>query len=824
MKKFLYSLALVFLQAQMASADFVETTPVGPGVLHHHEYREAGPWHLHILEMDLTVGWIHLETVKANDRLAGYERTSSMAERSDHEMHRVVGAINGDFYGSGGVPIGAQVLDGVLLKGPYPSRSVFGSTPEKLPFIEAVSFEGQIMTADGSSLDIDEINEARDTDELIIYNKYFGSTTQTNYWGTEITTEYLAEQPMANDTLTLLALAKDSIMAEGHGNNVIPSDGNVISGHGTSSDFLNEHVFVGDTLFLILQLPPVNQAILQLIGGGPRLIRDGLATVEWASEAMSQSFATDRHPRTAVGFSPDSTKLYFFTVDGRQPEYSVGMSLYELADYMLEWGVYQGVNLDGGGSTTMVVRDQLVNSPSDAGGERTVANALMVVSTAPTGPLATLRIDPREAYVLTQTQMQFSVAGFDQYYNPVAVESDSLVWHCDPALGVIDENGLFTAGNDQLSGHLYAAQGNVQDSALVHITNIAIVDLEPSPVILQVGEQQAITAEARDSFGNLIELSASDYQWSVTGEVGEISADGVFTATRQGNGYIIATYQSVSGSTTVSVGTSLDVILDDFSDPSNWSLTGVVVNLGECSITLDSSVSVSPPTAGKLHYSLQTGGTSALYLNCSIPISGSPDAIGIHIYGDGRGHWMRGEFEDADEEKFLVNFTDSSPGIDWTGSWKYLSVPLEEAIVHWANPSAVLTFPITWKKIYLAETDDAQKDSGTVFLDDFTVSFITTEIEHGQKTPMPNLFRLEQNFPNPFNPTTQISFGLPQAARVTLEVYNILGQHITTVLNKEMPSGWHVVQFDAHQLASGIYLYRMKAGGVQQTKKMVLMR
>jgi exopolysaccharide biosynthesis protein len=81
-------------------------------------------------------------------------------------------------------------------------------------------------------------------------------------------------------------------------------------------------------------------------------------------------YDTDIHPRTAVGFSQDSTKLYFFTVDGRQPGYSVGMSLEELASYMLGWGVYQGVNLDGGGSTTMVVRNIVVNSPSDPEGER----------------------------------------------------------------------------------------------------------------------------------------------------------------------------------------------------------------------------------------------------------------------------------------------------------------------------------------------------------------------------------------------------------------------------------------------------------------------
>jgi hypothetical protein len=824
MRKIVCLLVLACIHASVAGADFLESTPVGPGIVHHHEFQQGGPWHLNVLEVDLSVDWIHLETVKANDRLSGYERTSSMAARNDDEMHRVVGATNGDFYGSGGVPSGAQVLDGTLLKRPFETRSVFGSTLEKIPFIEIVSFHGQILAPDDSCWDIHGINETRQTDNLVVYNKYYGTATQTNYWGTEVTAEYLTEPLAINDTISVVVVAKDSVMETGHGNNAIPSNGIVISGHGTARDFLNEHTLVGDTLALILRLPPLSQSIVELIGGGPRLIRDGTATVESVAEGFGQSFATDRHPRTAVGFSQDSTKLYLFTVDGRQPEYSVGMSLYELADYMLGWDVFQGINLDGGGSTTIVVRGQVVNSPSDAGGERTVANALMVISTAPTGPLALLRIHPDEAYVLAETQVQFSASGFDQYYNPVSLEPDSLEWSCDTILGSIDENGLFTAGSDEVTGYIYAAQDTIRDSALVHITNIASIDLLPNPIILEVGEQQTITPEARDAYGNLIELSAIDYQWSLVGEMGEISAAGVFTATQPGEGYVIATYHTISGSTAVSVGIPTDVILDDFSEVSNWSLTGVLVNLSECSLTIDSSVIISPPSSGRLHYSLTTGGTSALYLNGTIPISGTPDAIGIHVYGDGRGHWLRGEFEDVDVEKFLVNFTDATPGIDWTNSWRYLEVPLEEAVPHWGNPSATLTFPITWKKIYLAETEDVQKDSGTVFLDDFTASFIETDVEINPKPPMPELFRLEQNYPNPFNPTTQIGFGLARATPVRLEVYNIMGQRVTTLLNRQMPPGHHLVQFDAHDLASGIYFYRLEANDWQQTKKMVFLK
>jgi hypothetical protein len=88
----------------------------------------------------------------------------------------------------------------------------------------------------------------------------------------------------------------------------------------------------------------------------------------------------------------------------------------------------------------------------------------------------------------------------------------------------------------------------------------------------------------------------------------------------------------------------------------------------------------------------------------------------------------------------------------------------------------------------------------------------------------PNQFRLYQNYPNPFNPSTQISFNLPKPEFVTLEIYNTLGQKIETLLNKAMKAGQHEVEFNAQNLSSGIYFYRIEAGEFQDVKKMVLLR
>jgi exopolysaccharide biosynthesis protein len=125
-----------------------------------------------------------------------------------------------------------------------------------------------------------------------------------------------------------------------------------------------------------------------VLAGRGRFLMGGRQVIDSMSalEGITPKFTAVRHPRTCVGLNADTSTVYLCTVDGRQAS-SIGMTFAEMADFMISIGATEAFNLDGGGSTTMVVRGAIVNSPSDATGERSVANALHVISTAPEGTL-----------------------------------------------------------------------------------------------------------------------------------------------------------------------------------------------------------------------------------------------------------------------------------------------------------------------------------------------------------------------------------------------------------------------------------------------------
>lgn len=100
---------------------------------------------------------------------------------------------------------------------------------------------------------------------------------------------------------------------------------------------------------------------------------------------------------------------------------------------------------------------------------------------------------------------------------------------------------------------------------------------------------------------------------------------------------------------------------------------------------------------------------------------------------------------------------------------------------------------------------------------------VIIELPDNEKS-IPSTLAVQQNYPNPFNPTTIISFSIPQRCHITLKVYNALGREVISLIDEQKEPGYYSVSFDASQLASGVYFYRLTSDTYSKTRKMILLK
>ena len=715
---------IVILFFNISFADTHKTVNIGPGVIHHDVYIEEGPWAIHVLEVDLMNPFIRIETIKANNQLIGRSKTSDLAKAITKKGHLVIGAINGDFFSTSGVPHGIQVSNGQLISEPY-SWTAFALSSSKEPFIDIFKLNAKIISDEGYEQKIDHINNDDVLNHLCLYNHFYGNMIDCDSSGLRVGLKPVNNSYSVNDTISLVINSVDSL----NNNTPISGNGFVLNANGKSKNFIRNYAALGDTWKVVINFIPKIDSVDEAINGGPRIIRDGKISVENSREGIRKTFATDRHPRSAIGFSKNKQTFYLVTVDGRQKGYSVGMSLHELGKFLVSFGLYQAVNLDGGGSTAMVVRDKIVNRPSDKTGERPVANAILIVSNAPVSNVANLNILDDSVTVFFNKEYQFKVKAFDNYYNEFVLGSSALNWNCDEEIGAITKRGLFQASNTFANGYVRCHLGGLVDSVYINISKVSKIITIPSSVVLGVGQKQEIDCIAFDQNGIAVQLPSSSYIWSVNSDIGEFSENGVFNAKQSGEGVISVSLDSVMANIPVFVGGIKSVVIEDFNDISDWNISGLRIDLSQSEFCLEDSIFGTEKSIGKLTYKFEKNSSSIVYCNTDLPISGQPGSISMLVYGNGHKHWLRGEIVDRADNKFLLDFTQQNSGINWSDSWKLLTLRFMDVIPSWANSDKKITFPVRLKKIYLAKTGNSAENKGTIFFDDIKANYINGDID-----------------------------------------------------------------------------------------------
>ena len=326
---------------------------------------------------------------------------------------------------------------------------------------------------------------------------------------------------------------------------------------------------VGDELdisfTLTLNNGPNDVNIHQLIGGSNHIImQNGVFMEDWA----------ERHPRTAIGFNADSTRLYFVVVDGRHMT-SVGVTLKEFKGIFDALGAVTAVNLDGGGSSCILANDEVLNHPSD-GPVRAVGNGCLLVSVAPEDDeIGIINFEPRCYNLSISATTAFDVWGYNQYGVLKTRDLQGCSFSCDPQVGYFDDEGFFHAVSTPASGNLYVSYNGITASQPVTVME-AQWQLVSDSVVIDQYHNYAININGISGYG-LDKVDPSVVAWTSSDEsVCVVDEQGIISAVADGQTFVGSSHPLLADSLLVRVENPkarVTTVENAPLDPDSWAVT-----------------------------------------------------------------------------------------------------------------------------------------------------------------------------------------------------------------------------------------------------------
>lgn len=663
---------------------------------------------------------------------------SSLSKIHTQANHHVVGAINASFFDFGTKNPSYLITQNNDIKhlGSVSTNyndfmytpAAFGLTANNKAKIGTYNLSFSIEHNGSASL-LTGLNRERAANESILFtSSYAYSHTRTNATGLEVivtTPKSVDQQSKLGEKLTGKVTGirsyGDATSAE------IPKNGFVISAVGTAEVDKIRNMKIGDDVSLTIDVDQDWKNSKFMLASGPLLVQNGKSNL---SIDLNSPRVRERTSRTAVATDSTGNNAYFVTVDGRQSGYSQGLTLVEFANYLVSIGVYNALNLDGGGSTAMVTRKYgdvyptLVNRPSD-GTERSVSAILEAVSTAPYGDPTHINATQSENGILAVgATVGYKVNSvLDQYYNVLAVDQSKLILQSvSNGIGKIENNKV--VGLKAGVGSVVAKYGPTTITFPLTVTD-TISQLVATPTEIRLGTNEATTIKVKGISNNQqVIFNPAAVNWTTSGSIGSINGTTFTSGNSQTSGAIVGTYGSAKVNIPVVISTA-PLALDPFESTSG--LTAEAIR-GTASLSTEKVLQPKNIAASvKLSYDFTAykEGTSAAYMtwNSSISIPAQPKRIGVWVYGDGANHWLRGSLTDATGKEVIVDFTEED-GLNWTG-WKYVE----------ANIPTTTVAPMKLNKIYLAELTSTQKNKGAIWFDQLQAAYHSGNTNEKAFTP-----------------------------------------------------------------------------------------
>ena len=548
----------------------------GPGVTAAKYDIPELPLKVSVVEMDLTNPYIVMETCLGGEKSVACETPVSMASRNNRPGHEVVGAVNGDFFMTSptnevGLPLSGQVRNDELVLSSH-NRACLVLDNDNRPYIDRLTFTGTVTSGE-TSFALNLVNRMRYAYENIAANQSFLFTRSygpVTYDGSSSGKMVLLRP--AGDPFRWNANGVEQCIIEdifdAKGSTTIPDGKAILWLKGTYANYA-QSLNVGDELSVSFRLTLNNESqdinIHQLIGGSNHIImQNGQFMEDWA----------ERHPRTAIGFNADSTRLYFVVVDGRHLT-STGVTLREMKGIFDALGAVNAVNLDGGGSSCILVNDEVLNHPSD-GPVRAVGNGCLFVSTAPDDDeIGIINFEPRCYNLSISATTSFGVWGYNQYGVLKTRDLQGCTFTCDPQVGYFDNEGFFHAVSTPASGNLYAHYNGITATQPVTIME-AQWQLVSDSVVIDQYHSYSININGVSGYG-LDKVDPSVVAWSSMDEsICAVDDQGVITAVADGQTFVGSSHPLLADSLLVSVENPkhrVTTIENAPIDPDTWTVT-----------------------------------------------------------------------------------------------------------------------------------------------------------------------------------------------------------------------------------------------------------
>lgn len=690
-----------------------ETKRVAPGLdLTNFSRLEDGGWNNgNVLTADLTTDSLSVD-VRDTGKVAGAGTTSEIMAGGP-EGKKAVAAVNGTFFdiNQSWAPIYTSVSREGMRIGSKEAKPAL-TLEDKKAAVSMLSAAGT-LSHDGQETELGGLNNPElSPDTIGVYNEAWGDhTLDRPVGGPDDVAAEIARVTVVDGKVT-----EASGMVDEAGDPEIPADGQVLLGRDAGAKTLSE-LEVGDDVDV--EIGP-SEDVDMGIAGSHQILADGSVP-----DLPAGDLEDTEHPRTAVGISKDGSELFVTTIDGRS-ESSGGMSLEDMGEFFSDIGAYNAVNLDGGGSTTMLARTAgadapaLQNDPSD-GEQRTVANALVFYSDAPAEQLADAQIEPEldgQTTVLKGLSRSMKGTGLGKNLEPIA-SSGTFSADGGVKLGESDEASARVTGEStgkgrvsfEVGGHTARKELDVIGEPVGLWPSARTINLEDAE------DSQSVSLTGYDSEGRRslietddIEVDADEGLKVDTDSLGELvvsadpdtaaksadSADGEPTS-----GNLKLTVGDVTTTIPVTVGTESNEVLD-FSDTSAFTdgkdratgsfAAGEPSPEGTPSIDLSYDFSTSSATRG--YY---------LIPKEPVKLEGNTVAFEMMVRGDGTGTWPRLQVSTPDGT--VTNIDGDHITFD---GWQKVRFTVPEG----------LSQPLTLERIRMMETRSAEKYTGDISISD----------------------------------------------------------------------------------------------------------